>query len=173
VELYEIVEAISRSYARRCWWADREDLEQEAWVAALSARDKWDARRGVPLGAFAWKRVMWAVRDYVLVQSSPVTGIHSNPQRLRGLMRSELPAHLPAPAAGMSEATLERAISRARRVILDGRRGDLAVEVLIDGRKPREVARDKRIDRCVVHTATTRARTRLRRDPVLRNMMEE
>ena len=68
-----IANQLADKYCRSCWWLaqDREEVVQEAWMAALTALDSgvYDASRG-DLGGFLYvviRRHIWA---YVLKRSS-------------------------------------------------------------------------------------------------------
>lgn len=77
-------------YARRCWWADREDLEQEAMVAAFAATKTWDEKVGVEFGAYAYRACLLHLRRYLWKNSAPVSAADKKLTELRGLHRAEL-----------------------------------------------------------------------------------
>jgi DNA-directed RNA polymerase specialized sigma24 family protein len=81
-----VVQSVARGYCRRSWWAERDDVEQEARLAVLDARPHWDPRVGVPLSAYLRKAVRRTVGRYLWALSSPVkarygegAGLHRAP----------------------------------------------------------------------------------------------
>jgi len=83
------VKAAAR-YARRCFWADREELAQEARCAALKAHTTWDPAVGVPFEAYAWRACILHLRRFLWKNSSPVSESYHQLANLRGVHRAEL-----------------------------------------------------------------------------------
>jgi len=144
-EVLQIARAVARRYARRCWWADLDDLTGEASRIVLEARDRWDPQVGVPFSAYATRAATVKLRDYLWEQSSPVSGGLHNPRKLLGglqrapMLDDEHP-HQPDPGHSLDEAAWRLRVRKTiRRIANRTEDGDLAVEVLVRGRKPEDV----------------------------------
>lgn len=86
----DVAAKVARRYARRVWWADADDLQQEATTAALKAETTWDPAPGVPLEAYVWRACALHLRTYLWRQSSPVTETWHRLSTLRGVHRATL-----------------------------------------------------------------------------------
>ncbi len=84
----------ARRYARKCWWSDREDLQQVAELAALEALRRYDARVGAAPEQYVWRAIVLAVARQLWLDSTPATGgtKHRPGASSRGLFRSPLSA---------------------------------------------------------------------------------
>lgn len=109
----------ARWYKRRCWWAEEEDLRQEAWRACVQASRTFDPERGTPEEAYLWYAAVYAVRLYVLRQSAPVSAAKNRAQELRGVMRA--PLERVRTAAAPVEPADEAAIRIQRERAVAGR----------------------------------------------------
>jgi DNA-directed RNA polymerase specialized sigma24 family protein len=174
MELGEVVPRIAGRYAAKCWWADRDDLEQEAWVAVLEAKSTWDPDRGVPLHWYAWRAAALRLRNYLWEHSSPVTGPRCRGEVLKGLTRA--PAELLDDMAAKDPDEVE-AVERwwaglsehVREIVRCGRHGDLATRTLLGPETAVEVALDTGWSVSLVQKAAWRARKRIRDDIDLRH----
>ena len=78
-QMADIATKLSTKYARTCWWAERAELEQEAWVVLLEFRTRWAPRdpatgeidRG-KFGNYAYRAVARQLSRWLWRQSSPV-----------------------------------------------------------------------------------------------------
>lgn len=84
----QIATSVAKRYKRRCWWADLEDLINEAYAAVLSAKEKADSTR--PWEPYAYTAAMHAVRSYLWQNTSPVNETCKKVDNLRGAHRAEL-----------------------------------------------------------------------------------
>lgn len=92
-EALRAVEVSAASYVRRVWWADREDLEQEAWKYAteiLNYQQTYDPSVGVPLFGYLRKAIGRLLYNYVLAESAPVSAPRRDAGRLKGLQRAAI-----------------------------------------------------------------------------------
>ncbi len=80
----------ARCYKRRCWWAEVEDLEQEAVRAQLEALPKFDPTYHIDQNAYLWIVALYSVRRFVLHASSPVSGSKHRPENMIGMHRAAL-----------------------------------------------------------------------------------
>lgn len=83
----KLVRRIAGKYARRCWWADREELVQVGHLAVVEARRTFDETVGTPFEGYAQRAVVLSMRRYLWEQSAPVSGCSHRPEKLRGLTR--------------------------------------------------------------------------------------
>jgi DNA-directed RNA polymerase specialized sigma24 family protein len=164
-ELSRTIERIARRYAMLCWWAEFEDLHQEAWVAALRAKQTWDPDRGVPLAGYAGRAVALSLLNYLWAIRSPVTGRVNHGPLLLGtrkvsaevLLEFEAPQESPEAAAWWGQVQ-----EVMTEVILAGRGGQIAAHVLLGGHTYQQVARRFRVPVARVQAFTRTAKSRLR-----------
>ncbi len=88
IEIASNARKVARRYQRRMWWVDGEDLEQEAWLAQLTALRTYDPQEG-GFGGYAWRAALYACQRFVLQASAPVSAQH-DPTELIGLFREAL-----------------------------------------------------------------------------------
>lgn len=177
MEFESVVHGVAHWYAARCWWADLNDLKQEAWVAVLDAQQRGTYRPARGSKAAYYQRVaVFCLKEYLWRQSSPVTGRRGHGKKMAGMHRAPigaLHAHEAAVAAemeaieqwwaGMSEAV--------RQLVRNGNGGDIAARVLLAREKPADIATELR---CPVHRvwrASSQARKRIKADLDLRHAM--
>jgi DNA-directed RNA polymerase specialized sigma24 family protein len=91
VELARVVNGVVKRYAARCWWADPDDLRQEAWIAAMEAHKGWNPEKG-PIGPYAHVAVRRAVAAFLLHETSPVSSSWHERHNLVPLQRSGVDA---------------------------------------------------------------------------------
>lgn len=87
-KLDKVVAKVAGRYAQLCWWAEEEELKQEAWIAALDATRTWDPTVGVPLGAYAWRAAVLHLRTWLWKNSSPVSAPASASEEVRKFRRA-------------------------------------------------------------------------------------
>jgi hypothetical protein len=147
IEKRKIVEATARGYAKKCWWADELELQQQAWLVLLDteARGTWRSDVGVPLAAYLWRACGLGVRRWLLQQSNAVT----MPVNMLGVHVTERAPLVPWMADKQVPADLrldEAVWLRDVRVVLDaiaeaeGLTRD-AVEDLLDGQHGKPINR--------------------------------
>jgi hypothetical protein len=83
-----IVSKVAAAYARKCWWADPDDLVQVGREAALRAARTFDPRVGVPETAYLRRSVAFAIRGWLWHESAPVSG--GTQDQRRGLHRAPI-----------------------------------------------------------------------------------
>lgn len=92
-EVKRAVEVTAAGYARRLWWVDRADLENQGWLFAaeiLNKQGTYDPSVGVPLFSYLKSALSRLVYNYVYAQSAPVSAPRRNAAKLRGLQRAPL-----------------------------------------------------------------------------------
>lgn len=90
-ELRDVANRAAGRYARRVFWADIEDLRQEAFMAAIECATRWyDPQCGVPLAGYAWRAAVLHLRKWCWRNSSPVSETDHNLALLRGVHRTSL-----------------------------------------------------------------------------------
>jgi DNA-directed RNA polymerase specialized sigma24 family protein len=120
-----IARSVARRYGRQCWWADRDDLMQEACLAVLAASAFFDPRVGVPRSAYLRRAARLAVGKFLWRESSPV---HAPYGAAAGLFRAEVTEAL-ADDGGTpdEEAHRERWFARVQARLHELASGDPAV----------------------------------------------
>lgn len=163
-----VIERVVRRYRRRCWWADAEDMRQEAAVAGLLAMRSWDPRVGVPWRAYLRRAVSRWLSGYLWRQSSPVSGTRG--EEARGLHRAPLSDALvdrqPRPDEALVEAEWVQAV-QARLALVAVKHGlDLGLRAMLSG-DPEEWARREGVPRAVVQSEVRKVRSSLAGDAAL------
>lgn len=117
---------VAKRYARRCWWAEEDDLRQEAREAAARAMLKWDSRVGVPFQAYAWCSCARAVQNLLWRQSSPVSAPKNKLPELAGIWRApndavlkEYATPVPAPDQQLESALYAEAVREQVQFVLE------------------------------------------------------
>ena len=111
--VYErVVKRAVAPFLRRCAWAERADLEQEAWVALLDALPRYDERR--PLEAFLFVAATNAVHRYVWRSGAAVHVTVRNagdlPREIRRQRAITATVEDAAPALGTDAQNPERVV---------------------------------------------------------------
>jgi len=123
-----LIRVVARRYARRCWWASVADLEQAGWIAALTALPSFDPQVGVPLEAYVFRAVVYAMRRALWADSAPTSGGWHRPELQRTAQRAPLTDSLVPTAPSPEDEVLEAAWSAQVRERLN----DLGNPVLTD-----------------------------------------
>jgi len=188
-DVMDMALAAALRYRRRCWWADVRDLQAEAALAMCSAL-RW-ARPEGDMRGYLWRVAVVACRNALLRASAPVSAGKNNLDALRGLRRApvgeaEADRHVVVrgdaggdvrirarprrAAAPPADETLDRAAweervrSRLRVVLQTVPDADAARAVLLEDRKPREVAEEAGVPVRSVYHATRKAREVIAQD---------
>lgn len=180
-QLVKVATKVARRYARRCWWADEEDLRQEAMVAALEClkEGRWDPEVGVPLNAYAWRACVNHLRSYLWRQSSPVSETDHNLENLRGVHHIEIPEdgfqdRVEPVEVLLDQARWNHAVREQVLFVLGAVGVDRVVlRTLFDDDKPADVAEELGIPRNTLYRSLQRARTALRDNAMLYELMKE
>lgn len=194
-----VAKRVARWYAARVWWAEPDDLLQEAWVTVLECdRSAPDAMPEL-WGGYAYRAASMHLSRYCWSLSAPVSAAKPGPE-LAGVHRAVLPERgvvrpLPGPqraswvlSAGTDpEAELLRREAamllpeaeerlRARCEELAMAEGDAvhaALDVLLCGDRPMEAARFYGLSRPVVYKATELTKAACVSDPEVRRFAAE
>ena len=160
-EVVKIASGVAWRYARRCWWADVDDLIGEASRVVLEAARTWDPQVGVPFSGYAAKAAQRALSGYLWEQSSPVTS--SDPRIMAGTYRAEVD-----PEAHPVDPTAPRLLDDAhwrlrvragiRRIAARTRDGEYAIPVLVHGVPPHEVPAPRQTVYRAVHLVRRKMR---------------
>lgn len=176
----EMAGKVASRYARRCWWADKDDMRQVATVAILEAHGTFDSSVGVPIEGYAWRAAVLAVRHYLWKNTAPVNESDHNVKNLRGVVRAPVEDALsvadenPTPEDEARRLLWHKRAHEAIRAVLDdGVDGHLAEDVLLHEMKPAEVARRHDVVVTSVYEAVSTARRRLRIDLELWELWNE
>lgn len=193
----DVAARASKRYARSVFWADPEDLKQQALLAALSAARPglWDERVGVPFEAYVWRACMNSLKTYLWRNSSPVSETDHRLETLRGVHRASLgelntddgtavlgtvmEAHLESFPEVDELVDQKMWVEEARdqlSFLLIERQGvraaELALRVLIDGEKPSQVAAEASVPPEVVYRASCTAKKHISQNVMLYSLWE-
>lgn len=162
-------------FAARCFWAEFEDLYQQAWNIALDALENYDPSRLGPertsLGGYLWNAITFGLQAYLWRESAPVSG-----QKLDGLRRADVEELDAAATLALLEpaGSLEEMLTRARREQevwgtvqrLVEQRPDLALGFapFVEEAPPREVAAAAQVERREVYQAQARVKRAVEKD---------
>lgn len=191
-QMGRIARYVAGRYAARCWWADAQDLEQQAWAVVLEVLREYpptypdgNLNRDV-FGATAHVAAMRQLSRYLWRQSSPASAADCELRELAGVLRAPIgqlghvrdssklvelmSRQLPIDeVVWYSEA---RGKIRARVEDLCGRdelvRAGLSV--LLDGEAPREVVEATGLDVWSVYKTTEWMKGKIRVDGKLRDL---
>lgn len=166
-----IVTGLASRYARKCWWAEKDDLEQVGRLAALRAGLTFDPHVGVPEGAYVQRAVTLSMRRWLWANSAPVSGGTADPWKDRaGLVRAPiespegdplLPCRRPPPDALLSARSWVEEARERIAGLTDAEGCRLGLRVLLGERSASEVAREAGVPPKEVYQSTTEVRRRL------------
>lgn len=154
----DVVQNTVDRYARKCWWAEKEDLLQQASLVRLEVEQS-----GCPSPQYLRSAISKQLSTYLWGLSSPVYAPKDNrKEKLRGVHRADLTECIDQETFNIENSlALKRALQRvnARMPHLF----DVAARVLL-GEKPREVAATLGMKQRFVYDACARVRAALRED---------
>lgn len=177
--LIDVATKAASKYARAVFWADKEELRQEAVLAALDAFRTWDEECGVPLNAYAWRACVLHLRAFCWRQSAPVHGDSRRPEGLRGLHRAEVVETTIVSSEDAFDLLAEKRwledVQGEMQYLFDGLGDDgaLAACVLIREEAPAEVARAHSLKVERVYRAARNARALCADNARLYQMLKE
>ena len=154
----EIVNRVVNSYARKCWWVDKDDLLQQAAVVRIEVE-----RAGCPTPQYLRTALNRQLSTYLWGLSSPVTAPKDGRrEKLRGVHRAELSACSDDTAYCIENSVaLKRALQRVNEKM--PHLFEIASQVLL-GEKPRDVAAMMGKKQKFVYDACARVRAAIRAD---------
>lgn len=154
-QMGRIAHDVAWKYAERVWWADVDDLEQQAWIVILDVKKNWaptDRYGEIDRSRFegwAYRAAFRQVSRYLWSESAPVGG--GRDRDLEGLHRVELNSERVDPGADVERqyhlAELRDKI-RKRIFELCGQTSftEATVLVLLDGDRPKELAGERGLE---------------------------
>lgn len=165
-QIRDAVARVAARYARRCWWADRDDLTQEGLRAALEARQTWDPAVGVPEAYYCARAASRALSSYLFRVGSPVSASDGEVAALAGLYHEALPEALGTkedPEGDLDGWRWHRDVRDLLAPLLRDH-DDLLPGVLVvyDGERSSEVARKLGLDVDEVYRSADRFRDSVR-----------
>lgn len=120
-EVRRAVEVSAASYARRIWWVDRKEMEQQGWVYACEIMNRqrtFDPSVGVPLFGYLSKAVSRLLYVYVCMESSPASASRRHAAALKGLHRAP-ESDIPEGTSDLEQDIYELFTDGARRSKLE------------------------------------------------------
>lgn len=175
IEIRQVSLAVARRYKRRCWWADIDDLTNEAAAAIVKALPNWDPEVGVPVEAYVWRAAAFACKHWLWKNTAPVNASSHSAKELKGIHRVSLKAvhsqesdHDPHRDYTDMEWR-QRVKAHLEEIIASTPNGDLAAAVLLEERKPMDMEADTQR----VYKAAAVLRNRLRQSYPLYKLWKE
>lgn len=167
--LNTVASQAANAYATR-YRMDADDLTNEAYIAVMLASKTYDPERGVPFRAYLWRAAVRCLFGYTAKQWSPVSGRDS-----RTLLKQHRSGTSPEqPTEPMQDIERFATLIRARITYLlkdlNIPDTDLALRVLLEGSKAREIADETGCPRRRVYNATYRLKQALKDDRVLQDL---
>lgn len=178
-EIQKVSERVAKWYARRCWWAELDDLKQEALMTSVRALKTYTPEKG-RFSSYAELAIRRQLGRWLLRQA-PVSAALNKSHHLANLCRAEVPEDLPSEAVEVSlevahevwAAKVRKNVTRVLRHKLPADEAIIARAVLVDGEEPRRVARREGVKIHHVYRATQNARDALWFDRQLQQLHAE
>lgn len=182
-EAVTIAHTVAVYYARKCWWSDAQDLEQEAMVECLRALRAFDPDLGTPVKSYLFTAARRAIVNYLLAQSSPVSARSGHRSVLVGLHAADLDLHaaegehatacrpeLHVSATADSDYDYARwraAVATRIEAVIGRPCAELSIPVILGLARSSEVAEAMQVPVATVYSATARAKSAIGDDVVL------
>jgi len=200
-QMADIAKKASAQYARACWWADPQDLHQQAWAILLDFKVNWAPKDPTTgeidrrmFGNYGYRAVMRQLSRYLWRQSAPVSlpDRACGPEVGVGLHRADLTTvdagddrvldAVLSPEQALLELKaqqeVQRWMGRARRRLLSllgepvDDWGKAPVAVVLDGEDLDRVCTRLRLPSREVQRWVRKAQRLLKGDPVLTGLLE-
>ena len=168
VDVPGAVRAVVRNYQRRAMWIEAADLQQQAALTMIEAARTW--RPGdAPLGSYQAAAVARHLGRYIAAQASPVHETHGQGSGAQGCSLEALASTGEAPQAEF-HIDLGKACAEVARILAG--RSPAVRAVLLEERKPAEVAADLGVPVQAVYQAVNAATRALRASRKLARLAE-
>jgi len=185
-QMERIARDVSWKYARRCWWQDQRELEQQAWIVILEVRQHYaplkedgTLDRDV-FGAWAYKAAMRQLSRWLRRESSPVSTSDHDVPNMQGVRRAPT---LELDVAGFSprnpeDLLSEKVLLRALETRILNLCGNTiyvraALLVLMDNEKPAYVAQALGLEVWGIYRTTDWIKLTVRADSEMRKLAQE
>lgn len=177
-----VAKAVSWRYARRVWWADQSELEQQAWIICLEVRQQYAKSGTNPESVFGGSCYVACMRQlsrWLRYESSPVSssnaGLKDMETFTRVSTRTIEDTHL---VAGPDDAYEEAEVLHKLRATILELCGDTpdtrgAILVLMGGLTSSEAAEQLDLDIGSLYEQTRMVKNIVRTDSNMRNLAEE
>lgn len=163
---------VAKRYKRRCWWADVEDLRQEAIVQQLDAWRRFDVSQGVALEGYLFRVAVYAARRALLKASAPVSASHRL-DVLVGLYRAPVQEDSAGIAKDAEHAFFARQVEDRLVRCLGADRAAFTISMIVEGWSVREVAEANNVTSKDVTQELARAQGMMRADSTLHLLWRE
>ena len=175
IEIQQLAMSVARRYKRKCWWADVDDLTNEAAAAVVKALPNWDPEVGVPVEGYVWRAAAFACKHWLWKNTAPVNASSHSAKNLKGIHRVGL-REIRDQASGCDPyreySDLEwraRVKAHLEELIASTPDGDLAAAVLLEERRPMDMQADTQH----VYKAAAILRNKLRQSYPLYKLWKE
>ena len=152
------IDVVVDRFARKCWWADKDDLYQEAALVEIQVTAK-----GYPSDSYLQKCVAKRLSSVLWEMSSPVSAPKDRRrEKLSGLHRAAMPETLYSSEFDVEDhVLLKRALERVENRM--PHLFDVASQVLM-GERPRDIEGASGVSRRFIYDAVARVRKALKED---------
>lgn len=172
----DVPRLVADKLARRCWSVSRDDLRQEAEVAALHMRTMYNPEKG-DLRGYLYRGLARHLTNYMWEQGSPVSYKHRrNELRATASVDVDKAAGIADPALDVEDEVARirwRARVMERVAELAGDDTELVAPCLVDAGTPMAVAKAMGVPLLQVLEALSRVRDLISEDPVMQTLYGE
>ncbi|MEN6547395.1 MAG: hypothetical protein ABFE07_15265 [Armatimonadia bacterium] len=170
--LSNYVLSLIQKFHRIAPWTEVAELRQVAALACLESARSYKPTKGASLATYQAAAVRYMLSHHVDYDRSPVTSGKSKLRDMRGMSRAPL-EELDRGGRYVDDLELgiDIATAKARLRAVQHLMSPAATAVLLEERKPAEVARAMRMPVGQVYRATLRARRALARNEELRQLV--
>ncbi len=173
----DVPRLVADKLARRCWSVSRDDLRQEAEVAAIHMRTLYEPAKG-DLRGYLYRGIARHLTNYMWEQGSIVSYKHRrNELRATTSVSVDKAVAIADPAVDVEGQTMAatwrlRVVDRVME--LAGKRwGELVAPCLFDAGSPLDVAKAQGVPLLYVLETMGKVRDLINDDPVMKNLYTE
>lgn len=185
-QMARIAKDVAWKYARRCWWQDRQEIEQQAWTVVLEVKKHHAPRDAAGeidrniFGAIAYKAAMRQLSRWMWRESSPVSTTDHDVKNMGDAFRAPTTKleraefSPPSPEDLVDEKRLLKALTK-RVYELCGNTLYVRATMLIlmEGEKPAEIAKALGIDIWILYRTNEWMKIVLRSDSKMLELAQE
>lgn len=171
----DVPKLVADKLAARCWSIQREELRNEAELAAITIRKNFDPARG-DLRGYLWSALARHLTNYMWDNGSPVSYKHRRAElRNTRAVEVETAAGMPSTEdpGGAVAHTQWRVRVMERTVAIAGEDAMVVVPCLFEAETPLAVARARNVPLMQVLEAISRVRELISDDQEMRNLYAE
>ena len=172
-----VISRVAKNHARKCWWVDERDLQQEGWVTALEVLAKYQPATLDHTRALTWTAVTFTMRRHLWWASAPVSAGRPNRKKLAGMHATELHIDIPDPGDSSVIFRLRQQLHARAVQLLSDRLGSYqplvhcVLAVLLEGQPSRLAAQEYAVSLQALYRATGRGKQELINDQIIYQLL--